>query len=220
MYNRENRERPDNRNSSGGFNRSGGGGFQKRRPQFRDDRQPYKPAVAEGYALYYIAAVCSDDVNAEIKVFKDFMQKNFGCRAAQKSPAHLTVVPPFKTEELRETQMKKFVDAFNIGLVPFDIQLKGFSHFDDRVIFVDVVENENLRAAEQDCNKEFSEKFPSVDFKMKPAFNPHVTVATRDIPAGKFDDAWSNFKDKEIDTSFTCKGFELLKLKDGKWETI
>ncbi len=219
MYNRDNRgERPDNRRG-GGFNRSGGGGFQKRRPQF-GNREPYKPAIAEGYALYYIAAVCSEEVNAEIKVFKDFMQKNFGCRAAQKSPAHLTIVPPFKTEELRETEMKKFVDAFNIGLIPFDIQLKGFSHFDDRVIFVDVVENPDLRAAEQECNKEFAEKFPDVDFKMKPAFNPHVTIATRDIPAGKFDLAWDNFKDKALDTSFTCKGFAVLKLKEGKWDII
>lgn len=215
MFNRDNRERPDNRSSA---NR--GGSSQRRRPQFANERPPYKPAIAEGYALYYLAAVCSDTVNAEVKKYKDYMQANFGCRAAQKSPAHLTIVPPFKTEERLEKPLKDFVDAFNIGMVPFEIEMKNFGHFDDRVIFVDIVENPKLRTAEQECNKEFLEQFPNMDFKIKPDFNPHVTVATRDIPVGRFDEAWNYFKEQKLDTKFACKGFAVLKLKDGKWDLL
>jgi len=63
MYQDRNRDR-----DRGGYNR---------RPQY--DRPQYnRPApIPEGFALYYIAAPCPDEVNTHIHLFKDYMQQKF-----------------------------------------------------------------------------------------------------------------------------------------------
>ena len=189
----------------------------------RDQHHPYRrpsSSIPDGFALYYIAIVCPDEVNDTIKEYKDYMQQKYGCRAAQKSPAHLTIIPPFKAEEELETVFKDFVTSFNIGLVPFDIQLKNFSHFGNRVISVDVAPNETLNHLEQEVNEQFMEQFKSIIFRNRPEFHPHVTIATRDIPEYKFDEAWDYFSQQNIEASFNCKNLSVLKLVRGVWEII
>lgn len=210
-----------NRGGGGGGNRyGGGGGYQQRRPQY--DRKPFnRPApLPEGFALYYIAVSCPEEINTHVKLFKDYMQQQYGCRAAQKSEAHLTVVPPFKAEEDIEAQLADFVSTYNIGVVPYDIQLKNFGHFGERVIYIDVVPNESLNKIEKDINAQFTEGFPSIIFRTKPDFNPHVTIATRDIPENRFDEAWQYFEKQQFDMSFNTTGLTLYKLTNFKWEAV
>jgi len=45
--------------------------------------------------MYYVAIVCPDNLNNKIKGFKLWMQEKFGCTVALKSPAHITLIPPF-----------------------------------------------------------------------------------------------------------------------------
>ena len=198
----------------GGGNRGGGFGG---RPQFNKPRQS---SIPEGFSLFYIAVVCPQQVDEQINVFKDYMEQTYGCRSAKKSPAHLTVVPPFKAEDELQDELKSFVDAYNVGIVPFDIQIKGFGAFGERVLFADVTPNQNLQELEQECMKEFVEKFPSIIFGLKPDFNPHVTIATRDIPEGKFGEAMEYLKTRDLDITHAVKELHLLRLVRGRWEII
>jgi 2'-5' RNA ligase len=213
-----------NRNRSGGSsygNRSSGGGYgQRSGPQF--NRKPFNQPtpLPEGFALYYIAAHCPEEINTHVNLFKDYMQQKYGCRAAKKSDAHLTIIPPFKAEEDMQGELTDFVATYNIGMVPFEIELANFGHFGNRVIYVDVVPNGKLNAVEQEANQQFTQAFPSIIFRTRPDFNPHVTIATRDIPEYKFDEAWSYFEHQQFRAAFTCNGLQLYKLKDHKWDTV
>lgn len=202
MYNRDRNRRDEGFNRNRPFNRSNG---------------PRPNPIPDGFALYYIAANCPDELDGKVEVHKRYMNERYGCRAAQKSAAHITIVPPFKAEEDIETQIKDFVDTYNMGLVPVEIGLSGFGHFDERVIFIDVVPNEALRSVEQDVNAQFIEQFPSIIFRTKPDFNPHVTIATRDIPEGAFGEAWDHFSGMSFEDSFTCHKLTVMKNVRGRW---
>ena len=65
------------------------------RPQQQRRHNP----LPEGFSLFYISIVCPEAIEAKIKGFKEYMDKTYGCRAALKSPAHLTIVPPFRAED-------------------------------------------------------------------------------------------------------------------------
>lgn len=212
------------RNKGGGgrdFRDRDRGGFRQRPQQYQRNPMHNRPApLPEGFALYYIAVHCPEEVNSHVNLFKDYMQQKYGCRAARKSDAHLTIIPPFKAEEDVESQLKDFLSTYNIGVVPFEIELKNFGHFGNRVIYVDVVPNEKLNAVEQDINKQFTESFPSIIFRTKPDFNPHVTIATRDIPEYRFDEAWQYFEHQQFQAAFTCNGLSLYKLADHKWSVL
>jgi len=193
------------------------GGQYERRPPY--DPRPNRPApLPEGFALYYIGTLCPGAINEKVGAYKQYMQTAYGCRAAQKSPAHLTLVPPFKAEEDLEPLLQEFVTAYNTGIIPFEIQLRNFDHFNKRVLFVDVVPNEELTLLEKNVNLQFSEAFPSIIFRTKPEFHPHVTIATRDIPEHKFDEIWDYFQQQSMDASFTCNSLTVLKLEKGVWE--
>ena len=55
--------------------------------------------------LYYIAIVCPPAVNEEILVFKHWMRDQFNCKAALKSPAHITLIPSFLMEKRLEDDL-------------------------------------------------------------------------------------------------------------------
>jgi len=192
------------------------------RPQRRQFDKPKRAPLPEGFSLFYIAIACPDEVNEKIDALKEYMQQKYGCRAARKSPAHLTIVPPFRAEDELQTELANFVAAYNIGIVPFDIRLKGYGQFAERVLFVDVEgPNDALINLEKECMQEFGEKFPGIIFGMKPDFNPHVTIATRDIPEGTIQLSRSYFEaNHPVDESFTSTKLSLYRLEEGWWKKV
>jgi 2'-5' RNA ligase len=105
--------------------------------------------------------------------------------------------------------------------VPFDVQLNGYGQFGERVLYVHVPESESLNQLEKECMAEFESKFPSIIFGMKPDFNPHVTIATRDIPEGRLAEARAYFEQHHpISEIFTVSELKLLRLDKGWWNVI
>lgn len=198
------------------FNRSG------RRPtQQRNTYKPKRAPLPEGFSLFYIAIVCPENIELEVKNFKNHMFENYGSKAASKSPAHITIVPPFKAEDDLTPHLLDFISTFNIGIVPFQINLSGYGNFGDRVLFVDVAPNEKLQQLELECMNEFVQQFPSIIFGANPPFNPHVTIATRDIPEGKLEEAKAYFESNHpFERSFETKQLQLLKLENGNWNIV
>lgn len=184
--------------------------------------KPKRAPLPEGFSLFYIAIACPEAINSEVSALKKHMELTYGCKAAGKSPAHLTVVPPFRAEDEMLGQLKDFLTTFNIGVVPFDIQLKGYGQFAERVLYIDVARpNDALQNLERECMAEFAEKFPGIIFGMKPEFNPHVTIATRDIPEGKLAEARQHFEtNAPIDSTFSANGLALYKLEGGWWNKV
>lgn len=200
-------------------NRDNRGGRYPGRPNRPQQQQRRHNPLPEGFSLFYISIVCPERVEEKVKGYKDYMEKTYGCRAAKKSTSHLTIVPPFRAENELEKSLLDFVQTFNMGMLPVDITLDGFSNFGDRVLFVDVAPNPALKALEQEAMQEFATQFPGIIFGMKPDFNPHVTIATRDIPEGMLKRALEYFKaNHTADDTFNAKELKLMKLVDGWWE--
>jgi len=192
------------------------------KPQPRKFDRPKRNPLPEGFSLFYIAIDCPPAIDEKIEGMKEYMEREYGCKAARKSPAHLTIVPPFRAEDELQTELAGFVTTYNVGVVPFDIKLKDYGQFAERVLFVDVERpNEALNTLEKECMAEFSEKFPMIIFGMKPDFNPHVTIATRDIPEGALANAKRYFEENHpVDLSFEAKELSLFRLENGWWKKV
>ncbi|MCU0387283.1 MAG: 2'-5' RNA ligase family protein [Chitinophagaceae bacterium] len=200
--------------------------YNKNRGRFKPRQQrfdrPKRPGLPEGFSLFYIAIECPADINQQIEQLKDYMEKNHGCKAAKKSPAHLTIVPPFRAEDEMVNELVDFVTTFNVGMVPVDIKLKNYGQFAERVLYVDIEgPNESLLDLEKECMGEFTEKFPGIIFGMKPDFNPHVTIATRDIPEGKLAPSRAYFEEHfPMDVPFSAQALSLYRLENGWWNKV
>jgi 2'-5' RNA ligase len=199
--------RKDN-NAGGGYGRrkpQGGGGY-KRGPKPTGER-----------SMYYITLLCPPEIDEPIGAHKEMMRENFGCVVAAKSPAHLTLIAPFFLSDGKYRELLERMAAFESIVSEVEVNVEGYNHFGERVIFADVHVNDNMVAMQEQLENYLRNGgFPFIKEAKKP-FHPHITIATRDLKDTDFVAAWANFEGKQISSSFTTNTFHLMKLVDERW---
>lgn len=170
--------------------------------------------------MYFIALVAPEEINSVVLKWKNWFRDNHGCIVALKSPAHITLIPPFRMAEELEEELKTHIRVFSEACEKFDIMLRNFSSFKPRVIFADVVKNEKLDTLYLSaCDKITSvNKFP-VKKENRP-FHPHVTLATRDLYKKSFYAAWEIFEEKKYEALWTVNSISLLRHNKKNWDVI
>ena len=170
--------------------------------------------------MYFVALVCPEEINQQVLKWKLWMKENHGCEVALRSPAHITLVPPFWMIPELEDQLLGSLSAFSMTQQSFPVQLHNFSRFTPRVIFIDVVPGRQLTDLE---NGLFSYLLSENKYPMKKddrPFYPHVTIATRDLYKKSFYEAWDHFKEKKYHAEWIAKGLSLLRHNKKNWDVI
>ena len=169
--------------------------------------------------MYFVALVAPDDINRQVLKWKTWMNEKFGCQVALRSPAHITLIPPFWMKPESENNLVKHLQRFSEEITEFTIHLSGFSNFKPKVIFTDVEKNETLDSLKE---KLFlfpsEEKFPFE--KDDRPFHPHITIATRDLHKKSFYEAWDHFKEKQYTAEWIANGISLLRHNKKNWDVI
>lgn len=172
------------------------------------------------HRMYYVAVVCPPEIDEKVLQYKYWMRQRFGCKAALKSPAHLTLIAPFWLEEDQEQTLKETTKQFQTELLPFEIRLNNFDHFSNRVLFVHTEANESLARLQFETTEHFQQQFPVAVKTDNRPFHPHVTIANRDMSPSAFLKAWEHFSKEDYAASFIADQIALLKLQEGKWKVI
>ena len=169
--------------------------------------------------MYYLALVCPPEVDARVLAYKRWMQERFGCRNALRSPAHITLVPPFWWSNDRAAELQAAVGSFFSNTPPLEIILNGFSHFKKRVLFIDVEPQPQLGMLRKHLEDHLLQVLPgSIRADDRP-FHPHVTIATRDLNPEAFEQAWKRFANETFSAEFSIDCITLLRLGPERWET-
>jgi 2'-5' RNA ligase len=172
------------------------------------------------HCMYYIAIVCPDNLNNKIKGFKLWMQEKFGCKVALKSPAHITLIPPFWFDIDNETIILQAISSFQSSVESIEIELTSFAHFAKRVLYISVKPNEHLERIKQETEDHFISLLGEVIKKETKPFVPHITIANRDVKPPDFDKAWAHFMNRKFEAIFQTQQISLLKLAEEKWSVI
>jgi len=170
--------------------------------------------------MYFIAIVAPEEIDQQVLKWKSFFKERYECSVALKSPAHITIIPPFWMNDELENDLINSISEFSIAKTKFEITLKNFAAFKPKVIFVDVVKSEALNGLYQSfADFIFSQnKFP-IKKEDRP-FHPHVTLATRDLYKKAFQEAWEIFSTKKHEALWIVSGLSLLRHNQKKWDVI
>jgi 2'-5' RNA ligase len=170
--------------------------------------------------MYFIALVAPDEINQHALQWKLMMKERFGCEVALRSPAHITLIPPFWMKDEMENDLISALDNFSKSESGFDIVLRNFNHFKPKVIFIDVVKNGSLISLQQTLENYLisTEKIPIK--KDDRPFHPHVTIATRDLHKKAFYEAWEYFKDKNYEAEWLAQEISILRHNKKNWDVI
>lgn len=170
--------------------------------------------------MYFIALVAPEEINAAVLQWKHWFRDQFGCTVALKSPAHITLIPPFWMQPELEEDLVSSIVTFSQTRKSFEIMLNNFSAFKPGVIYVDVLKNEQL----ENFYSCFSDYFFSINkFPLKKdnrPFHPHVTLATRDLYKKAFYKAWEIFSEREFEAQWLADSISLLRHNKKNWDVI
>lgn len=177
--------------------------------------------VKEKTKQYFIAIVPPSPVYDHAQELKNYFRDQYQSKASLNSPPHITLHMPFRWKEKKEQELIDALQTFTASFAPFNLELKNFSCFSPKVIFIDVGKNEVLTDLQQKLHR-FSKRELNVfnaDYKEQP-FYPHITLAFRDLKKPAFAKAWEEFKDKEYTASFLVENITLLKHNSKVWQAF
>lgn len=179
-------------------------------------------AVLTGNAkekLYFIAIIPPTPIYEEALGQKEYFKKHYNSKASLNSPPHITLHMPFKWREKDEEKLEQQLHEFTRGQNPVSIRLDNFSSFPPRVIFINVVMNQDLENLQKNlqryCKKALN--LFNANYKELP-FRPHLTVAFRDLKKPSYQRAWDEFKVKDFKAEFIADKVALLKHNGRVWK--
>ena len=170
--------------------------------------------------MYYIAIVAPEEIDRQVLKWKNYFKDHFECTAALKSPAHLTLVPPFWMNDDLEDDLINSIRKFSITKNKFEIILKDLGSFKPKVIFVNVVKSEMLYGFYQSFTDFIYQQNRFPIKKDDRPYHPHVTLATRDLYKKAFQEAWDVFSDKKYEALWIVSGISLLRHNKKNWDVI
>ena len=170
--------------------------------------------------MYFIAIVLPEELDSKILTYKEWMLEHYGCRVGLKSPAHITLVPPFWMQPQQEGWLLQNMDSISAGLMPFTIKTEGFAAFKPRTIFIQPALSPELQYTKKKLD-DWLKEAPSFGAKAdNRPFHPHITIATRDLNKWAFADAWPHFQNRKFESEWTATGISILRHNKKNWDVI
>jgi 2'-5' RNA ligase len=174
-------------------------------------------------SLYFIAILPPEEIAAEVTKWKEYMRDHFESSRALKSPAHITLFAPFWMAATDEKELEACVAKVAEKHRLFRLDLNGFKAFPPRVIYIAPEYSYPLDELQGDVRSNVNafllERIK--DFEPdKHSFNPHMTIAYRDLTKENFMRAWPEFENRPFHASFIVNHVYLLRHDRQKWVPI
>lgn len=168
---------------------------------------------------HFIGVLVPEDLSLVLEDCRSYMRSRYGCISGQRTPLHVTIVPPFvlnpsySTEDLSEVLNSIFFKEFTA-------HVESFGSFGERTLYARVIEDKSWDELRNTVFHSVSRVFPDTLKKDHRAFHPHITIANRDIPNGALYEALMRLNGVPLSEVFTVKKLTLFEFKNGRWEQV
>ncbi|MFT7055203.1 MAG: 2'-5' RNA ligase [Candidatus Endobugula sp.] len=168
---------------------------------------------------YFLAIIPPEPIAARIDEIKQHFMSEYGSKGALRSPAHITLHMPFQWKETKEERLVHLL-AQTTQFNSFEINLNGFGAFCPKTIFIQNEYCQSLMNFQVELSRYTKREMQLFNSTHNRGYNPHITVAFRDLKKEAFEEAWLIFEKRKFETTFTVDSFWLLK-HDGKaWQAF
>ncbi|PZV13754.1 MAG: 2'-5' RNA ligase [Leptolyngbya sp.] len=166
----------------------------------------------------FIALVPPPEIQAIANTIKHQFADEYASQAAQKSPPHITLQPPFTWMPQALPNLEQQLAKFAMEQSPFEVELNGFAAFPPKVIYIDVVKTVVLLNLQTGLMANLEATLGIVDAPSKQrTFTPHMTVAFRDLTQPNFNAAWQIFQERSLQLHFLASSLSLLIYDEHQW---
>ncbi|MBR5672504.1 MAG: 2'-5' RNA ligase family protein [Spirochaetales bacterium] len=169
---------------------------------------------------HFIGVLLPDDLTQKLLKCREYMNHKYGCRSGFGTPIHVTLVPPFKlpapcttadiAAALAQMVAEKKWHAFNA-------KIEGFDAFGDRTLFAKVLPSAVWTAFRAAVCSAVAQASPGAVRKDTRPFQPHATVANRDIPPGASTEALEYLNQLELAATFPVDNITIFERREKRW---
>lgn len=171
---------------------------------------------------HFLGVLVPDDITLTLEDCRRYMNENYGCKSGYGTPIHVTLVPPFRLpEEFRTADLVAAIEKEVLQLaekLKFDAHIENFDAFGDRTVFAKVIASKNWTALRDKVVAAVLNAAPGCTKKDQRPFQPHLTVANRDIPAGASVNALKVLNELNLVEDFQVDNITIFERKGGRWE--
>lgn len=165
--------------------------------------------------LYYIALLPDDKLSQLCLEYKQQAQNLFQAQAALRSPAHITLIPPFNADEITLNQITPILAHLATQQHELELQLKGWQHFGVRTIYLGFEDDLALSSLKRQCHQQISRV---TKLRQEAEFIPHISIINRDLAEIDFNSAWKYFSSQSHPVLTKCTQLALLKHTPFGWQ--
>lgn len=172
--------------------------------------------------LYLLALLPPPQLSEEIHAIRLECSEKFGVYKALRPPVHITLYRPFRTKQAFENQLNPLLQHGTAGITSFTQELENFGSFSKKVVFINAIKSPELVLLHKVIVSIIRENHidEQEDNQNIDVFNPHITIAYRDVSPKVFTKIWQEYKDRKFKRSFTADHYTLLKNEKGTWIPI
>lgn len=167
--------------------------------------------------LYLVAALPPEPVFAETWALKQQVQQLTGSRNAVGLPPHITLLPPLRQGDAFEARCAAALTDFAATQAPVQVGLQDFAWFGSRTLFVRVSAAAAIKALHAALMEWCALHLPEVRPESRP-FTPHLTLATRDLPAAQVPELRRLFAARAYAASFEVRHLTLFRHDGRQWQ--
>lgn len=169
---------------------------------------------------YYIAIIPPPNIRTKVHELKTHLANQYHTHAALRSPAHITLHPPFELNKQNYQAFEQVVTRFCTQQLPFSLTLKDFGSFpSNRVIYINCLATTTLMSLREQLRERLHNALgithPSFAHQ---SFHPHITIALYDLSVDHYPSAWARFEQQSFQESFEVSQLAILKKRENCWE--
>ncbi|TNE79311.1 MAG: 2'-5' RNA ligase family protein [Bacteroidetes bacterium] len=171
--------------------------------------------------LYFLAILPDPITSQRVADIKEDIFNQYGYSYGQRLPAHITLQSPFiLPDEGNEIKLRRILFELAGKWKPFRLKVCNFDSIENRVLTLDVCHSIDLNAFQAELTSLLEKRAGVPLTQLSLQFNPHITLAHRDIPAEEFDALWDEYKSRKFDASFEVHHLVLFKHDETEWQLL
>lgn len=174
--------------------------------------------------LYFIAIIPPQEIREAVTEIKKDFAERFKSSKALRVILHITLKAPFKFPSEQHTELLRWFALTPVTVNSFQQELKDFGRFANKrnpVIFIEPVMNESIKQLQKNVLNHFIKSFGKEQVAQNEyKFNPHMTVAYRDLQYHQFKIAWEEYQSKKFQATFEVNSFHLLQHDGKQWNSV
>lgn len=169
---------------------------------------------------HFIGVLLPQELTERLEGYREYMNQQYGCRSGHGTPIHVTLVPPFRLDEkLAASDVTAAISQMTSEKKwqAFSAKIDGFDAFGDRTLFAKVIPSAVWTAFRAAVYSTVSAACPGTLHRDNRPFQPHITVANRDIPAGASTEALEYLNQLNLKATFPVDNITIFERKDKRW---